>query len=158
MVNTHKLPQFPLLFYGNSGGDHKQHTEVHHYGVPSIFIRTEQGPSPLEHPTRPERFLDGSENIRDGFWVSFSGYFRVRVGFGAGVGSDKYTTLNSNFFFFWIKPYSVSSRLPQLSASLRARLSLCKSSFPCCCVCVCVIVLLCLCVSDIFICVCFENG
>ena len=49
----------------------------------AIAIRTEQGPGPPENPTRtdPNRdVLDGSENIRVGFRVSSSGYFRDRVG------------------------------------------------------------------------------
>ena len=65
-------------------------------------IRIEQGPGPPENSTRPEptrKGLDGSDNNRVGFRVSFSGYFRVRVGIRSGVGSDKNTSLNPIFSF-----------------------------------------------------------
>ena len=62
----------------------------------TIYVgRTEQGPGPPENPTRTERFWMGLRIFGSGF----GSHFRVRVGFGSGVGSDKYTTLNRNFFF-----------------------------------------------------------
>ena len=56
----------------------------------------------LTHPkTQPTRqVLGGSENIRVGFRVLISCYFRVQVGVGFGVGSYKYCTSEPDFFFF----------------------------------------------------------
>ncbi|XP_050259005.1 uncharacterized protein LOC126704004 [Quercus robur] len=54
---------------------------------------------PTRKPEPTRKGLGGSENNRVGFRVLFSGYFRVRVGIGSGVGSDKNTSLNPIFSF-----------------------------------------------------------
>ena len=83
----------------------------------NIFLGLSKGPNPPENPTDPTRqVLGGSENIQVEFWVSISGYFRVRVGV-----DHINILLQPNFFLFEKNPTSLlfSLRLPQLYTSLK---------------------------------------
>ena len=78
----------------------------------TILIRTEHLTRPTQKPNRPEptRYaLDGSKNIRVGFRVLFSGYFRFWVGFGSVFGSYKYLSLNPILVFLKKKNPTFSS-------------------------------------------------
>ncbi|XP_050281703.1 uncharacterized protein LOC126722602 [Quercus robur] len=75
-----------------------------------LFERTEQGSGPPD-PNRPGRVWVDLKIIGSGF----GSYFRVRVGIGSGVGSDKNTSLSPIFSF--------ESNPTLLSGSLSASLS-----------------------------------
>ena len=113
-----------------------------------VIHRTKQGLGPPENPTRPgptRQVLGGSENIQVRFWVLISGNFWVQLGIRSGVGSYKYTSLNSIFSFEKNPTLLFSLRLPQLSGYLcvshPSHVVLFVCVWYCCCVCVCLIYL-----------------
>ena len=82
------------------------------------LTRTEQWTWPTRKPDQPNsnrQVLGGFENIQVGFWVLFLGYFRVWV----GIGSYKYSSLNSIFFFFFVKKTLIFSPPSALSLFLK---------------------------------------
>ena len=84
--------------------------------LPQIHL-SEQWTRITRKPDPIREVMDGSEDIR----VEFPGYFRVRVGFGSGLGSYKNSSLNPIFSLeknptlCFSPPPSSLSYLPQLS-------------------------------------------
>ena len=77
-----------------------------HLCIEQFMSRTEQWTRSTQKPDRPNltrKVLGGSENIRVGFRVLISGYFRIRVGIRSYI-SYFWTRF---FFFFWKKLYSL---------------------------------------------------
>ena len=78
-----------------------------HLCIEQFMSRTEQWTRSTQKPDRPNptrKVLGGSKNIRVGFRVLISGYFRIRVGIRSYIS---YFWTQFFFFFFWKNLYSL---------------------------------------------------